>query len=66
MRSQFTGRPQRADFSDIVGRWLSDNKLDEVLESQRQVDPSDWSRWHSIFNQLADLFLAMPQELQPM
>jgi hypothetical protein len=36
------GRTQKADFSDLVGRWLPDPVFDEIVESQRQVDPSDW------------------------
>jgi hypothetical protein len=36
------GRKQRADFSDLVGRWTPDAAFDEILASQRQVD---WDKW---------------------
>lgn len=36
------GRP-RADFSDLVGRWVPDRTFDEIVESQRKIDPGDWS-----------------------
>ena len=37
------GRRKRADFSDLVGCWPPDGALDEILESQRQVDASEWA-----------------------
>jgi hypothetical protein len=36
------GRPVRADFSDLVGRWTPDPAFDEILGSQRQID---WDKW---------------------
>src|SRR5207253_1354733 len=39
-----TGRPRRADFSDLVGRWTPDPAFDEILASQRQIDWDKWKR----------------------
>jgi hypothetical protein len=36
------GNRQRADFSDLVGRWTPDAAFDEILKSQRQID---WDKW---------------------
>ena len=36
------GHRQRADFSDLVGRWTPDAGFDEILKSQRQID---WDKW---------------------
>ena len=36
------GNRQRADFSDLVGRWTPDGAFDEILKSQRQID---WDKW---------------------
>jgi len=36
------GNRQRADFSDLVGRWTPDAAFDEILESQRQIDLDKW------------------------
>ncbi len=36
------GRPARADFSALVGRWTPDPAFDEILGSQRQID---WDKW---------------------
>lgn len=36
------GNLQRADFSDLVGRWIPDAAFDEILNSQRQID---WGKW---------------------
>ena len=36
------GRQQRADFSDLVGRWTPDPAFDEILAAQRQID---WDKW---------------------
>jgi hypothetical protein len=33
---------QRADFSDLVGKWTPDPAFDEILAAQRQVDPDQW------------------------
>ena len=36
------GAPRRADFSDLVGAWTPDPAFDEILASQRQIDPEQW------------------------
>jgi hypothetical protein len=36
------GRVQKADFSDLVGRWTPDPGFDEIVASQRQID---WDMW---------------------
>jgi hypothetical protein len=36
------GHPQRSDFSGLVGRWKRDPAFDQVLASQRQIDPEKW------------------------
>jgi hypothetical protein len=36
------GRPMKADFSDLVGKWTPDPAFDEVLAAQRQIDPEKW------------------------
>lgn len=36
------GRPIKADFSDLVGKWTPDPAFDEILASQRQIDPEKW------------------------
>ncbi len=33
-----TSATQKADFSDLVGRWTPDPGFDEILASQRQID----------------------------
>jgi hypothetical protein len=33
---------KRADFSDLVGQWQPDPGFDEVIASQRQIDPDKW------------------------
>jgi hypothetical protein len=37
-----TGRPRRADFSQLVGQWTPDPAFDEIIASQRQID---WDKW---------------------
>ncbi len=37
-----TGGHQRADFSDVVGRWTPDPAFDEILAAQRKID---WDKW---------------------
>lgn len=32
------GGKQRADFSDLAGRWNPDPAFDEILAAQRQID----------------------------
>jgi len=36
------GPRQRADFSDLAGRWIPDAAFDQILASQRQID---WDKW---------------------
>ena len=36
------GRPIRADFSDLVGKWTPDPAFDEMIASQRQINPDMW------------------------
>jgi hypothetical protein len=36
------GNPVKADFSDLVGKWVPDPAFEEVIASQRQIDPGKW------------------------
>jgi len=36
------GRSRRADFSGLVGQWTPDPEFDDVIASQRQIDPEKW------------------------
>ena len=36
------GRPVKADFSDLVGKWTADPEFDEILSAQRQIDVKKW------------------------
>ena len=36
------GYKRRADFSDLVGQWTPDPAFEEMLASQRQIDPEKW------------------------
>jgi len=36
------GRPVKADFSDLVGKWTPDRAFDEIVASQRQIDLEKW------------------------
>jgi hypothetical protein len=36
------GGRKRADFDDLVGRWTPDPEFDEIVASQRQIDPNQW------------------------
>jgi plasmid stability protein len=36
------GKPIKADFSDLVGKWAPDPEFDEVIASQRQIDADKW------------------------
>jgi len=36
------GRPNRADFTDLVGPWTPDPAFHEILASQRRIDPDKW------------------------
>ena len=35
-------RKQRADFSDVLGRWTPDSAFDEILRAQRRIDLEKW------------------------
>jgi hypothetical protein len=37
-----TGVRKRADFRDITGQWTPDPAFDEIIASQRQIDPDKW------------------------
>ena len=37
------GQRQRADFSELTGKWVDDPAFDEVIAVQRQVDPDKWN-----------------------
>jgi hypothetical protein len=36
------GERKKADFGDLVGRWAPDPEFDEMVASQRQIDPQKW------------------------
>ncbi len=36
------GRQQRADFSDVVGKWTPDPAFEEILAAQRRIE---WDKW---------------------
>ena len=36
------GKPVKADFSDLVGKWLPDPEFDAVIASQRRIDADKW------------------------
>ena len=36
------GHPKRADVTDLVGKWTPDAAFDEILASQRRIDPDKW------------------------
>jgi plasmid stability protein len=37
------GKPVKADFTDLVGKWAPDPGFDEVIASQRQIDADQWN-----------------------
>jgi hypothetical protein len=37
-----TGARKRADFTDVVGQWTPDPAFDEIVATQRQIDPDKW------------------------
>jgi len=37
-----TGVRKRADFHDVAGQWTPDPAFDEIIATQRQVDPDKW------------------------
>jgi hypothetical protein len=36
------GRQHRADFSDLVGKWVPHPAFDEILAAQRTIDADKW------------------------
>ncbi len=36
------GGRKQADFADLVGQWAPDPAFDEIVASQRQIDPDKW------------------------
>ena len=36
------GAKRKTDLSDVTGGWVPDQKFDEILASQRQID---WDKW---------------------
>lgn len=36
------GIRKRADFHDVVGHWTPDSAFDEIMATQRQIDPDKW------------------------
>jgi plasmid stability protein len=36
------GERKRADFHDIAGKWTPDPAFDEIIATQRQIDPDKW------------------------
>jgi hypothetical protein len=36
------GRIERADFTDLAGRWTADPAFNETLAAQRQIDMDQW------------------------
>jgi hypothetical protein len=42
LTSATIGQPKRADFSDLAGKWVPDAAFDEILASQRRIDPDKW------------------------
>jgi hypothetical protein len=37
-----TGVRKRADFHDVAGQWTADPAFDEIMATQRQIDPEKW------------------------
>jgi hypothetical protein len=37
-----TGARKRADFRDVAGQWTPDAAFDEIIATQRQIDPEKW------------------------
>jgi hypothetical protein len=36
------GERPKADFADLVGKWTPDPAFDEIVASQRKIDPRKW------------------------
>jgi hypothetical protein len=34
---------QKADFTDLVGKWVPDPAFDEIIKAQRRVDWKEWT-----------------------
>lgn len=37
-----TGLRKRANFDDVVGQWAPDPAFDEIIATQRRIDPEKW------------------------
>lgn len=42
LTSAMVGREKKVDYSNLVGRWTNDPGFDEIIASQRQIDPEKW------------------------
>lgn len=40
--SATVGQTVKADFSDLVGRWVEDPEFDDIIASQRRIDHEKW------------------------
>ena len=38
-----TGARKRGDFHDVAGQWTDDPGFDEIIRTQRQIDPDKWT-----------------------
>jgi len=36
------GHSEKADFSDLVGKWAPDPTFDKIVKAQRRIDRSEW------------------------
>jgi adenylate kinase len=37
-----TGLRKRSDLRDVLGQWTPDPAFDDIIASQRQIDPDKW------------------------
>jgi hypothetical protein len=42
LTSATSGARKQADFSDVVGQWAPDPAFDDIIASQRRIDPDKW------------------------
>jgi hypothetical protein len=42
LKASTIGSRKRADFHDIAGQWTPDPEFDEIVATQRQIDPDQW------------------------
>lgn len=42
LTSATIGRKKKANFSDLVGRWVEDPEFDAIIASQRRIDEAKW------------------------